>query len=179
MGDIMRRHIRLAFVLSISLLLAACASLQPTSPESVGISSDRLKDLAAAAKEGVDKREIPGAVLLIARRGKIAYLESIGFRDRDANAPMTSDTIFRIASMTKPIVTTAAMILVDDGRLNLSDPVSRETYRSSRARWSAWKKKDATGNLTLALEPAQREMTVIDLMRHTSGLTYGVRGNRW
>jgi CubicO group peptidase (beta-lactamase class C family) len=174
-GVVMRHYARVAFALSVSLLLAACASLQPATPESVGLSSARLKDLAAAAQEGVDKREIPGAVMLVARRGKVAYLESVGYRDRDANMPMTSDTIFRIASMTKPIVTTAAMILVDEGRLSLSDPVSRYIPEFKGAMVGV-DKKDAAGKVTLALEPAQREMTVLDLMRHTSGLTYGVFG---
>lgn len=173
----MRPYMRFAIAFSTSLLLVlgGCASLQPAAPESVGISGARLKELASVVQEGVDKREIPGAVVLLARRGKVAYFESFGFRDRDANAPMTRDTIFRIASMTKPIVTTAAMILVDEGRLNLSDPVSRYIPEFKGAMVGV-EKKDAAGNVTLALEPALREMTVIDLMRHTSGLTYGVFG---
>jgi CubicO group peptidase (beta-lactamase class C family) len=173
----MRRHARFAVPLFVSLLLvlAGCTTLQPAAPESVGISSGPLKELAAAAQEGVDKREIPGAVVLLARRGKVAYFESFGFRDREANAPMARDTIFRMASMTKPIVTTAAMILVDEGRLNLSDPVSRYLPEFKDAMVGV-EKKDASGNVTLALEPALREMTVIDLMRHTSGLTYGPFG---
>ena len=173
----MRHHIRFALALSVSLLLAlgGCASLQPASPESVGLSSERLKELSAAAQAGVDKREIPGAVVLLARRGKVAYFESFGFRDREANAPMTRDVIFRMASMTKPIVTTAAMSLVDEGRMSLSDPVSRHLPEFKDAMVGV-EKKDASGNVTLALEPALREMTVIDLMRHTSGLTYGFIG---
>ncbi|WP_298828919.1 serine hydrolase [uncultured Piscinibacter sp.] len=162
-------------LVSLLLFLASCASLQPAAPESVGLSSARLKEVAAIAQEGVDKLEIPGAVVLLARRGKVAYLESFGYRDREANAPMTRDTIFRIASMTKPIVTTAAMILVEEGRLNLSDPVSKYIPEFKDAMVGV-EKKDAAGNVTLALEPAQREMTIIDLMRHTSGLTYGQFG---
>jgi len=171
----MRRHARFAASLFVSLLLAGCASLQPAAPESVGLSSARLKEMAAAVQDSVDKKEIPGSVVLIARRGKVAYFETFGFRDREANAPMTRDTIFRIASMTKPIVTTAAMILVDEGRLNLSDPVSRHLPEFKGAMVGV-EKKDAAGAATLALEPAQREMTVLDLMRHTSGLTYGPFG---
>jgi CubicO group peptidase (beta-lactamase class C family) len=163
------------FFIALAVTLGGCATLQPAQPESVGISSARLKELATVAQEGVDKREIPGAVVLVARRGKVAYFESFGFRDRDANAPMARDTIFRIASMTKPIVTTAAMILVDEGRLNLSDPVSRYIPEFKGAMVGV-EKKDAAGNVALTLEPAVREMTVIDLMRHTSGLTYGIFG---
>ncbi len=173
----MRRffHFAVPFFVSLAIALGGCAALQPAPPESVGMSGARLKELATAVQEGVDKREIPGAVVLLARRGKIVYVESVGYRDRDANAPMTRDTIFRMASMTKPIVTTAAMVLVDEGRLNLSDPVSRYIPEFKGAMVGV-EKKDAAGNVTLALEPAQREMTVLDLMRHTSGLTYGVFG---
>jgi CubicO group peptidase (beta-lactamase class C family) len=165
------------FVLSLAFVFAGCATgLQPAAtPESAGFSSERLKTMSAAVQDGVDKREIPGAVVLLARRGQIAYVQSFGFRDPEANAPMTNDVIFRMASMTKPITTTAAMTLVDEGRLNLSDPVSRY-LPEFKSLMVGVETKDAAGNTVLALEPPLREMTVLDLMRHTSGLTYGFIG---
>jgi CubicO group peptidase (beta-lactamase class C family) len=175
----MRRHrgLALQFVLSFALVLAGCATgLQPaSSPESVGLSSDRLKEMSAAFQSGVDRREIPGAVVLIARRGKIGYFEAFGFRDREANAPMTRDAIFRIASMTKPVTSVAAMMLVEQGRLNLSDPVSRHLPEFKDVKVGV-EKKDAAGKAELALEAPRREMTVLDLMRHTSGITYDFTG---
>lgn len=165
------------FVLSLALAFAGCATgLQPAAtPESAGFSSERLMVMAAAVQDGVVKREIPGAVVLLARQGKVAYFQSFGWRDPQANAPMTSDVIFRVASMTKPITTTAAMMLVDEGRLNLSDAVSRH-LPEFKSLMVGVEKRDAAGIASLALEPALREMTVLDLMRHTSGLTYGFTG---
>lgn len=174
----LRASRRFVFVASlVSFALGGCATelRQASSPESVGLSSERLKDISAAFQAGVDKKEIPGAVVLIARRGQIAYFEAFGYRDREAGAPMTRDAIFRIASMTKPIVSIAAMILVEEGKLNLSDPVSRHLPEFKNVRVGV-ERKDATGKAELALEVPQREMTVLDLMRHTSGLTYGVFG---
>lgn len=163
----------------VALALGGCATglRQASSPESVGVSSERLKDVSTAFQAGVDKKEIPGAVVLIARRGQIAYFEAFGYRDREANAPMTRDAIFRIASMTKPIVSIAAMILIEEGKLSLSGPVSRHLPAFKNVRVGA-ERKNAGGKVELALEVPQREMTVLDLMRHTSGLTYGVFGKQ-
>lgn len=172
-------HIRRAafFVLTLALVLGGCATgLQRTSsPESVGISSERLKDVSAAFQGGVDKREIPGAVVLIARHNKVAYLEAFGYRDREAAAPMGRDSIFRIASMTKPVTSVAAMMLVEEGKLNLSDPVSRYLPEFKDVKVGV-ETKDASGKAVLTLQAADREMTVLDLMRHTSGITYDFTG---
>lgn len=164
-------------VLFFAIALGGCATgLRPAaSPESVGLSSERLKEISTAFLAGVDKKEIPGAVVLIARRGQIAYFEAFGYRDREAGAPMTPDAIFRIASMTKPIVSIAAMILVEEGKLDLSDPVSRYLPEFKSVKVGV-EKKDASGKVELALETPRREMTVLDLLRHTSGLTYGIFG---
>jgi CubicO group peptidase (beta-lactamase class C family) len=166
-----------AVLVSLALSLCGCAtSLQPAaSPESVGLSSARLKEMSAAFQSGVDKKEIPGAVVLVARHGKVAYFETFGFRDREAGAPMTRDAIFRIASMTKPITSVAAMMLVEQGRLELSAPVSRYLPEFKDVKLGV-EKKDPSGKPALTLEIPRREMTVLDLMRHTSGLTYGFTG---
>jgi len=174
----LRASRRFVFVASlVSFALGGCATelRQASSPESVGLSSERLKDISAAFQAGVDKKEIPGAVVLIARRGQIAYFEAFGYRDREAGAPMTRDAIFRIASMTKPIVSVAAMILVEEGKLSLSDPVSRYLPEFKNMKVGV-EKKDPSGKSDLVLETPQREMTIRDLLRHTSGLTYGIFG---
>jgi len=145
------------------------------SPEEVGFLSTRLKRLSDRLNEGVKNNELPGAVVLIARNGKIVLFESYGFRDKDAKVAMTNDTIFRIASMTKPIVTLAAMMLMEEGKLTLADKVSMyiPAFADTKV---AVQKKNADGTVEQVLEPQFRPMTVHDLMRHTSGLTYGAAG---
>lgn len=145
------------------------------SPEEVGFLSTRLKRLSDRLNEGVKNNELPGAVVLIARNGKIVMFESYGFRDKEAKAPMTNDTIFRIASMTKPIVTLAAMMLMEEGKLTLADKVSMYVPAFADTK-VAVQKKNADGTVEQVLEPQFRPMTVHDLMRHTSGLTYGAAG---
>jgi CubicO group peptidase (beta-lactamase class C family) len=175
LSGLLRFTYLLAF--SIGLALAGCATgLQPAaSPEAVGLSTERLKEVSTAFVAGVDKKEIPGAVVLIARHGKIGYFEAFGYRDRETGAAMSRDAIFRIASMTKPVTIVAAMMLIEQGRLNLSDPVSRHLPEFKDVKVGI-EKKDASGKLVLALETPRRDMTVLDLMRHTSGLTYGFTG---
>jgi CubicO group peptidase (beta-lactamase class C family) len=146
------------------------------SPEEVGFVSTRLKRLSDRLEEGVKNNELPGAVVLIARNGKIAMFEAHGFRDREAKAPMKTDTIFRIASMTKPMTSVAAMILVEEGKLSLADKVSKYIPAFADTKVSV-SKKNPDGTVQLELEPQFRPMTVHDLMRHTSGLTYGVAGS--
>jgi CubicO group peptidase (beta-lactamase class C family) len=146
------------------------------SPEEVGFSSARLKRLSDRINEGVKAGELPGAVVLVARNGKVVMHEAYGFRDKDAKAPMKTDTIFRIASMTKPIVGVAALMLMEEGKLSLADPVSKYIPAFADTKVSV-KQKNADGTEEIALEPQFRPMTVQDLMRHTSGLTYGAAGS--
>ena len=145
------------------------------SPEEVGFLSTRLKTLGDRINDGVKNNELPGAVVLIVRNGKIVMFDSFGFRDKEAKVAMTNDTIFRIASMTKPIVSVAAMILMEEGKLTLADPVSRHIPAFAETKVAVPKKND-DGTVEIALEPQARSMTVQDLMRHTSGLTYGAIG---
>ena len=135
------------------------------SPEQVGLSSARLERLAAVIRGDVERRLIPGAVLAIARGGRLAYGEAFGWHDREAGVPMSADAIFRVASMTKPITSVAAMMLAEEGRLEIAAPVAQ--YLPEFA------------ELTVGTErrKAQRAMTVQDLMRHTSGLTYAQFGD--
>ena len=94
-------------------------------PEDVGLSSDQLARIEAVTQKHIDSGVVPGAVMLVARRGKIAWYKSMGYRDRAAKDAMRQDAIFRIYSMTKPIVSVAAMMLVEEGRMQVSDPVSK------------------------------------------------------
>ena len=141
-------------------------------PEEVGFSSVRLQRLTTAVRADVDKELLPGAVILIARHGKIAYQEAIGFQDRESKLAMKSDAIFRIASLTKPITSVAVMMLVEEGRIQLEDPVSAYLPELNDLRVGI-EKIAANGNRELTFEPARREPTIQDLLRHTSGFTYG------
>jgi CubicO group peptidase (beta-lactamase class C family) len=127
-------------------------------------------------KADVDKRVIPGAVLLVARHGKIAYFETVGVRDPATKVPMTKDSIFRIYSMSKPITSVAAMMLWEDGRFNLSEPVSKYIPQMGGLKVGVEKPDPSGGKPTLELVPTKRDMTIQDLFRHTSGLTYGFFG---
>lgn len=139
-------------------------------PEEVGISPTRLKRLTDTLKTDIDKGVLPGAVTLIARQGKIAHFEALGFRDREANAPMTADAIFRVASMTKPLTSVAAIMLAEEGKLLLTDPVAAYLPELAGLRVAA-NSEDGSAE-ELAIEPCRSPMTVQDLLRHTSGLTY-------
>ena len=149
----MRRQFQsiVLLVAFVALAVGGCATglQQASSPESVGFSSQHLQAMSVAFQSGVDKREIPGAVVLVARHGKIAYFEAFGYRDREAGAAMSRDAIFRIASMTKPITSIAAMILVEEGKLRLSDPVSHYLPEFKGAKVGV-EKKDGSGRVALA-----------------------------
>jgi CubicO group peptidase (beta-lactamase class C family) len=173
-----RSALSLAVVLVLLVMTtAAVASPLPTAkPEQVGLSAERLERIGQTLRTDVERGRIAGAVVLVARKGKVAYLEAVGFRDKSAGTPMTPDAIFRIASMTKPIVTVAAMSLAEEGRLFLFDPVSKYLPALGKMQVGVEKVDPTTGKTVVVTVPAEREMTVQDLMRHTSGLTYGNRG---
>jgi CubicO group peptidase (beta-lactamase class C family) len=167
-----------ALVLAVLVLTATtawAADLPLTKPEQVGLSSERLARITDLLRTDVEKGRLPGAVALVARKGRIAYFEAVGFRDKAAGAPLRKDDIFRIYSMTKPFTSVAILMLRDDGKLDLNDPVSKYLPQLAKLKVGVEKKDDA-GQVTLALEPSKRDMTIQDLLRHTSGLTYGVFG---
>ena len=134
-------------------------------PKEVGLSAKRLARLSATFRQDVERNLIPGAVVLIARSGHIAYAEAFGWRDREAEAPMELDAIFRIASMTKPLTSVAAMILAEEGKLQIAAPVAE------------YIPEFAGRTVGADRVPAKRTMTVQDLLRHTSGLTYATFGD--
>jgi CubicO group peptidase (beta-lactamase class C family) len=152
-----------ASVLMLTTALSAAVlaqQLPKTTPEAVGMSSERLNRLTETFQRDVDAGEIPGAVVVVARNGKIAYEKAFGYQSREGNVSMKSDAIFRIASMSKPITSVAVMMLVEEGKIDLSAPVSQYLPEF--------------GDLRVGAEraPVKRPMTVHDLLRHTSGLTY-------
>lgn len=144
--------------------IADTPQLPRSKPESVGISAARLAVLSDALKREIDEGTIPGAVAMIGRRGKVAYFEALGHQNPQTKEDMRFDSVFRIWSMTKPIVSLAAMQLVEDGKLGLNDPVSEYFPSFAQTRVGVVRGQE------LDLVPAQREMTVQDLLRHTSGL---------
>ena len=166
----------LALVVSTLLVLSAAVvwgqPLPVARPEQVGFSPERLAHITSAFKSEVDKGQLPGAVIVVARKGKIAYFESVGSRDKAAGTPMTNDTIFRIYSMTKPLASVAAMILVEDGKIQLTDPISKFLPPMKNLMVSVPRPDATYAKHGYALVPAEREPTVQDLLRHTAGLTY-------
>jgi CubicO group peptidase (beta-lactamase class C family) len=134
-----------------------------TTPESVGMSSARLEKITAAFNKEVADKRVPGVVVMVSRKGKLVYSRAFGLRDPNANDPMQVDTIFRAYSMTKPFVAVGAMILVEDGVLQLTDPV---------AKWLPAFKDLKVSTPSGDVAP-DRPMMVRDLLRHTAGLAYG------
>jgi CubicO group peptidase (beta-lactamase class C family) len=166
-------------VLSLTLLTATsagAAGLPTAKPEEVGLSASRLALIERTLRADVERGRIPGAVVLVARKGRVAYVTSVGRRDPAISAPMTPDAIFAIASMTKPMTSVAAMMLSEEGRLLISDPVSKYLPAIGTMQVGI-EQTDATGKSTVHLVPVEHEMTVQDLLRHTSGLTYANRGS--
>jgi CubicO group peptidase (beta-lactamase class C family) len=145
--------------------------LQRAAPAELGFDPGRLGRIREAIDREVAAGLIPGAVVGVARHGKLAMLEGYGFRDKTAGTPMWADAVFSIASMTKPMVSVGIMMLVEEGRVLLADPVSKYLPQLAGMRVA----KSITSDV-LETEPAEREMTVQDLLRHTSGLSYKNRG---
>ena len=164
-----------ALLLSIASFLVLAAACSPAgevstqqeiprgAPEPVGLSQERLDRITAAMQADVDRGHLAGAIGVVARRGTVAYWETVGMADKEAGKPMSDDTIFRIYSMTKPIVGVALMTLYEEGAFGLTDPVRRHIPELGGL-------EVLSGPNTV---PSRREMTVQDLMRHTAGMGYG------
>jgi CubicO group peptidase (beta-lactamase class C family) len=148
-------------------LIALAQDLPATKPETVGLSSDRLERIATAVQHNIDDRRIAGAVTLVVRHGKVAWFKAQGMADREASKSMPADAIFRICSMTKPITSVAVMMLYEEGKFLLDDPVSKYLPEFKNARVLVKPASGATYTI-----PATKEITIRDLLRHTSGITY-------
>ena len=142
--------------------------MQTFEPESVGLSSARLERMKPVMQGYVDRGTFAGIVTLIARQGQVAHLEAFGWQELANQRPMTTDTIFRIYSMSKPVTSSAAMMLCEQGKLRLADPVSRYLPEFKDARVMV-----AHPDGSYDLVPARREVTVHDLLTHSGGLSYG------
>ncbi len=159
----------------LSLLLLVCAhplaakELRTVSPESVGLSSERLARIGAVMKAHIGADRFPGAVALIARKGELAYLEHWG--------TTTPESIFRIYSMTKPVTSVAVMMLHEQGRFLLRDPISKFLPELAEPEVLVEVDMGSLDEKRSIVEPAEREITIRDLLRHTSGYTYGIFGN--
>lgn len=145
-------------------------------PEAVGMSSDRLGRIVTALNRQVDSGQLPGAVVAIARRGHLVFHTAVGHLGPDLGAPMPRDALFAIASMTKPVTGVAALMLWEEGLLGLADPVERFIPELGDRRVAVLTERVLAGHGPIETVPAARPITMLDLMRHTSGLTYGGRG---
>jgi CubicO group peptidase (beta-lactamase class C family) len=167
--------------LAFALLLALAANvpaqdLPLAKPAEVGLSGERLDRITQWLKDDVAKGTIPGAVLMIARHGKVAYFESMGMLDPETKAPMRKDAIFRIYSMSKPITSVAVMMLFEQGKLSLDEPIAKyiPAFKDMKV---GVESKDADGKRKLELVAANKPITIQDLLRHSSGITYGFFGD--
>ena len=178
------------FALGVALLTMVCGLLTwpvtaaaPTArPEEVGLSSDRLKRVTALMQRHIDAKTFAGAVTLVARHGRVAHFETQGLMDIETQKPMQKDAIFRIMSMTKPVVGVAVLMMLEEGKLRLTDPVSKFIPELGKLQVAVPATNAAppiapTGATTAALPyqivPAVREASVRDLLTHTSGLMSG------
>jgi CubicO group peptidase (beta-lactamase class C family) len=160
----------------LALLTALSLQAQPlptASPESVGMSTERLGKITALFNQEVTAKKLPGAVVMVARKGKLVYAQAFGGQNDRAGAAMKPDSLFRIYSMTKPLVSTALMMLVEDGKVQLTDPVSKFLPSFKSPMVSVGTLDPVFNNIGFKLVPANREPTIQDLLRHTSGLAYG------
>ena len=159
--------------LTLAVALSACAPMPPAAR--TGVNPAPLDAFMARVERDAQAGVVPGAVLLVVRDGQVLYRKAVGKLSPDGGQPMTPDALFRVYSMTKPIVSVATLMLVEEGRLGLADPVSRYLPEFKGLQVGV-EKPGPDGKPVLQREPARREMTVQDLLRHTSGLTYGVFG---
>ena len=167
------RQVVIAMLTAVVSASAFAQQLKPESdPGKLGFDPDRLERMTQAFQGYVDSGQLPGAVVLIARKDKVAYFRAFGFRDREQKSAMTTDTIFRIASMTKPIVSVGAMMLVEEGKLDIGAPVADYLPEFKDLQVRVEQVDPGTGKKETVMQPQIRPMTVQDLLRHTAGLVY-------
>ncbi len=163
-----------AFLFVVSATRAdVSVPLAQTQAADVGMSAKKLERIGEAFKGEVAQGKLPGTVVMVARRGKLIHAEAIGLQDKSEGKAMGLDAVFRIYSMTKPFVSVAAMMLVEEGKIQLTDPVSKFLPAFKGQRVSVARADAEFARLTYTNVAADREMTVQDLLRHTSGLAYG------
>jgi CubicO group peptidase (beta-lactamase class C family) len=176
-----------ALLLALASLPLSAALTSASRPEEVGLSSERLLRIGEMVQRYIGANEITGAVTIVARKGKVAHYEAHGLMDLEGKTPMRKDAIFRMASMTKPVTAVSILMLVEEGKVRLTDPVSR-FIPSFKQLQVAMPKGDPSGSIArggreraepeIFTVPASREVTVRDLLTHTSGLQSGGTGAR-
>jgi len=149
------------------------ADLPTGTPEALGFSSERLARIKPVIQREIDKGQYPRAVMLVARKGKVVYFESVGQRDPVSGTPMPKDALFRLYSMTKPFTSVAIMMLMEEGKLRLTDPVSKYIPAFADLQVSVATTEPYTGAAKYVSVPPDRDVNIQDLLRHTSGLVYG------
>ncbi|MGY0637864.1 MAG: serine hydrolase domain-containing protein [Paraglaciecola chathamensis] len=166
----MKKTNQLLLACAASALLAqsALADIRTTNPKKVGMSQARLERIEPAMQAFVDEQKLAGTLTLVARKGKVVHVEGVGYRDREAKAPMSEDTIFRIYSMTKPITAVAALTLWEQGKFQMNDPVSK--YLPELANLKVYAGMDGEN---MVLEDTSKVMTIKQLFTHTAGFSYG------
>jgi len=165
----LRRITAILLITACSTNAAPCNELERAAPESVGVSTAKCGELSEYMQSLVNDGKIAGGVILMARKGKVVHLRALGMADREGKVPMKEDTIFRIASMTKPITSVAVMMLVEEGKLRLDDPVSKHLPEFKNLQVLA--SENSTNP-----RPAATEITIQHLLTHTSGLAYNFDG---
>jgi CubicO group peptidase (beta-lactamase class C family) len=172
-----RRIAGLALALLLLALPLLANGLPTAKPEEVGMSAERLERLTDYMEEKIAEGVAPGALAMIARRGKVVYSHEWGLADREQGVPMAPDTIFRIYSMTKPITSVAVMMLYEEGRFALGDPLARHLPEFAEMKVMEQVESSTSGESEWTTRETKRPITIRDLLRHTAGLTYGVFGN--
>lgn len=169
----LRRRVSIGAALAFAGIACVAQPLPTASPESVGMSSERLGKITAALQAEVKDKRLPGAVVMVARKGKLVYSQAVGDLNNAAGGAMKADSIFRIYSMTKPLASTAVMMLVEDGKIQLTDPVSKYLPSFKSPMVSVPTLDPVFHGVSFRLVAANREPTIQDLLRHTSGIAYG------
>lgn len=168
--------LRIALALAVLGLASFAASIPTARPEDAGISSERLLRVRALLQRHIDQGNIAGSVSLIARKGRLVHLEALGFADKDSKKPLKTDSIFRLASMTKPITSVAVMMLLEEGRFILNDPISRFLPEFKNPKVAVANRPHERADGGFSVVPANREITIRDLLTHTAGLASGSGG---
>ena len=161
---------------ALAVVSSVGASTPAAKPEDVGLSAERLKRIRPMIQAHIDAKDFSGAVTLVARKGKVVHFDTHGLADVEAKKPMRPDTLFALASMTKPITAVAMLMLVEEGKLVLSDPVSKFIPEFKNPKVAMWNLPGDPAGAGLRLVAAKRESTIRDVLTHTAGLANGFEG---
>lgn len=171
--------VKLVLAPALCILLASqasAASLTISKPEEVGFSAERLKRIRSVVQSHIDAKDFPGAVTLVARKGKVVHFEAQGTTDLESGKPMRTDTLFRMASMTKPVTAVAVLMLLEEGKLVLSDPVSKFIPEFKNPKVAVWNLPNDPRGAGVRIVSADREVTLQHILTHTAGLAVSTEG---